>query len=298
MPSSFDRGGFPAIVLDQTFMGIESEVVSVADTLGTRVQVKALSGTLPVESSISSLAKNPVAGLAEGAEIPDDIMSFTSTTYTLLRYAGAGSVTDGEREHLRDLGYEPLTRAARKARADACAGIDNRLDTVLTSGSVNNSQAASNGAWTATTSTPIEDLQDALRKCGKGDTLFLGGDVVEALVVHPDMVAQFSNFAGGAITEGQLANLLTGLFPSVNSVVLGSTVYNSANPGQTLSLTYQFDGTAWVGWKRDLLLVEQDSGSSESWRLPRREATAIRFTRRIDIVRPHKEMGCVITGIV
>lgn len=299
MPSSFDAGGFPAVVLDQTFMGLEGEVQSIADILATKITVQALTGTLPVESSISSLSKNPTAGLAEGAEIPDSVMDFTSASYTLLRYAGAGSVTDGEREHLRSMGYEPLTRAARKARAESCAAIDNRLNTVLTTaGSTNASQATTNGAWSATSSTPIADIQLALRECGKGDTLFLGGSQVEDLVVHPDFTAQFSNFAGGAITEGQLANLLTGLFPSVKMVVLGSTVYNSANPGQTVALAYQFDGTAWVGWKRDLLLIEQGGGSSESWRLPRREATAIRFTRRVDIVRPHLEMGCVITGVV
>jgi hypothetical protein len=169
---------------------------------------------------------------------------------------------------------------------------------VLSSTSLNTEEAVGNGAWTASSSTVIEDMQDAMAKCGYGDAAFFGRDVVEALQLHPDFTARLSNYSGGALSEGEVLDVIRRLFPSLKKVVLGTNAYNSAVEGAAATLAYQFDGLAWLGHESALLIPEQPGNQSAQWKDEDRESTGIRFTRRLDIVRVHQDMGSVITGVI
>ena len=293
----FNTANIPQLVLDETFRGLESETTSLADELASRIEVADIAGVLPTAPSINSLAQLR-GGIAEGAQPPVEIMDFSSTTYSTLRFVGVGGVADGVRMSLEAMNYSALEVIARRCRQQAGAGIDAALNTVLTSAALNTAVAVGGGVWTNPASTPLDDIQTAVRTCGFGDTICLGNDVGFALQEHPDFTARFSNYSGGAISEGELGMALRGIWPNFTNIVIGGRLYNSANPAAAVTLAYQFDGTAWVGHKSDLVMAEMGSGTSESQRDMRSEIEEIRFTRRVDIVRPHQEMAVVLTGVI
>lgn len=292
----FNVQNIPQIVLDETFRGIESEVTSLADVVCTRVEVADLAGILPTAPSINSLAQLK-PGLPEGAEPSEKIMDFTSTNYNCLRYVGLGVVTDGVRMSLEAMNYAPLEVLARSCRQTAGSGIDGLLNTVLSSAALNTAQAAGAGVWSNPASTPLDDIQAATRANGHGDLMVLGNNVAFFLQEHPDFVSRFSNFSGGAISEGELVNTINNIWPWITKVIVGGRMYNSANPSAAATVAFQFDDLAWCGHSSDLVLTEMGAGRVETQRDLRREAEEVLFSRRCDIVRPHQEMGVVITGV-
>ncbi len=294
---SFSSANIASFVLEQAFEGLQSEVTSFADEACTKIPVDSTTGTLQLESSITGLASSKVGLIAEGAAPDMSILDMATTSYQLGRATGFGSVVDGIRDSLANVNYDAVERAMRKAMKDAARKLDSELNTRLSDTSVNKSQAAS-AVWTASTTNVIGDFQAAARKCGYGDTLILGGDVLEALQVHPDFTSETANFSGGSLPEGEVLGYFQRKFPYLQNVIFGRRMYNSANPGQAISLDYEFDGLAWIGHKRDLLLLEMGSGATEQDRDIAREATLVRFTRRVAVLRPHTEMGCVITGVI
>lgn len=293
----FNTANIPQLVLDETFRGLESETSSLADEVATRIEVADIAGVLPTAPSINSLAQLR-GGIAEGAQPPAEIMDFTSTNYSTLRYVGVGGVADGVRMSLEAMNYSALEVIARRCRQQAGAGIDARLNTVLTSAVLNTAVAAAAGVWSNPASTPLDDIQTAVRTAGYPDSIVLGDDVSFALREHPDFVARYSNFSGGAISEGELANALRGIWPNFTNITLGGRLYNSANPAAAVVVAFQFDGLANCFHKSDLVFAEMGSGTSESQRDMKAEIEEVRYTRRCDLVRPHQNMGVVLTGII
>lgn len=294
----FNTANIPQLVLDETFRGLESETSSLADEIASRYDVADIAGILPTAPSINSLAQLR-GGIAEGAQPPTEIMDFTSTNYSCLRYVGVGGVADGVRMSLESLNYSPIEVIARRCRQQSGSGIDALLNTVLTSAVLNTAVAAAAGVWSNPASTPLDDIQTAVRTAGYPDSIVLGDNVSFALREHPDFVARFSNFSGGAISEGELANALRGIWPNFVNITLGGRLYNSANPAAAaVVVAFQFDGLANCFHKSDLVLAEMGSGTSESQRDMEAEIEKVRYTRRCDLVRPHQEMGVVLTGVI
>jgi hypothetical protein len=293
----FNPASLPGDVLDRVFKGLESQDGALVDRLGVKIPVSQLSGTMPTLPSVNNLGRPSDTGLSEGAEAKPFSAELSSVAYSLKKYVGMGSVPDGVKVELDALGMQTLSWYMQRAKAEQDVKINAYFDSVLKDTSLNLTQAAGT-VWSDSSSTPIENIQSALRKCGKGDTIVLGDDVVDELSVHPDITARISNYSGGAASEGELLELFLRLFKSVKKVVLGTNLYNSANEGQSATIAYQFDGLAWVGHERDIVIPYMNTGNeTEQEREAKKGATTVIATRRLDIKRPNRDTGCIITGI-
>lgn len=280
-------------VLNETFEGLQSEIVPLVEMIGRKVTVSDIAGDLFVEKSLTGLAQ---AGdpIAIGADANVEEMDFTQVAYKCQRYYGYGVLPDAVAQSLTQAyDYDALQNAARTCRQAAVAKLNKKLNTTIVSTTLNTEKAATD--WGATAGTPILDIQAGARSTGKGDTMFLGDDVANALARHPDLKEGYSNYSGdGAIPESALVNSLRGVFPHIKTVIIGSALYNTANPGQSTSLGYQFDGTAWLGHMKDLVYAFHGESSEED-RIVKRQAQEIYYEILADIVRPHPEMGTVFT---
>jgi hypothetical protein len=292
----FNQNTIPESVIAEVFEGLKSEEMSLAEQIGYATRVMDIAGTLPVSASITSLAGIPLGGIQEGAMAPENIDGFGSVDYRCLRHIGSDVLLDGIVRSLEAFGYDSLAASARSCRAQAAASIDALLNARLVDAALNETTAAAL-PYTNPGSTPIQDMFAAQRLCGRGDLAVIGGDVAEALSTHPDFLSQTAYFDAGGVGMGTIVQQMRGLSPSLQTVVVGSTMFRASNPGQALQLNYQFDGTFWVGHSRSLVFV--DAGSvSEMGREVRREASILRHTHRADIIRTHVEMGCTITGVI
>lgn len=291
----YNQSTIPESVVAEVFEGLKSEEVSLVQQVGTSTRVRDIAGVLPIASSLSTLASSQ-AGIQEGAIAAENVDGFSSVDYRCLRHTGLDLLLDGVVQSLESFGYDALNTAAMNCRAQAASSLDALLNTRCSDATLNETLAAAL-PYTNPSSTPIQDLFAAQRLCGRGDLAIIGGDVAEALSTHPDMTAQSSYFDAGGVGLGVIVQQLMGLSPSLQNVVIGSTLFRTSNPGQAIQLGYQFDGLMWLGHSRNLVFVDAGE-SSETDRDVRREATIIRYTHRADIVRTHVETGCVVTGVI
>lgn len=291
MATTISVGSVGQDILNETFEGLQSEIVPVVEQIGERVLVADVAGSLFVEDSITGLAQSGT-GIAIGADATPMESTFSTVSYECLRYTGYGIIPDAVAQSLqRAYNYDAIARAARHARQQAVAKLNNKLNSVLTDTNLNGSANASN--WGAEAGTPIVDIDAGMEASGYGNALFLGRDVAEALRYHPDITAMDANYSSGAaIPQSSLVRILLGLYPNLDTVVIGNAMYNSANENQAVSLAYQFDGTAWCGHSKDLVLC-YFSENSETQRIVERQAEKIYFEMVCDIIRPHSEMGYV-----
>lgn len=296
-----NANSIPAGLLDRVFKGLEGSDLAVIDAIPgiTSVDVTDLAGTVPTVPSAALLARDDDEGLAEGAAAKEFDIDMGSTTYALRRYVGMSRIPDGTRIDMDGKGFATLEHFAKQCRKIANHKLNNKLRSTLVSTSLNQVQAAGT-AFTDANSTPIQIMQAAFAKCGYGDTIVIGRDVLEALQVHPDFIAKTSHFDGGAVGVGGVVAILRDVFANVRNVYTPGTVhmFNSANEGQAATLAYKFDGVLWVGHAEDLVKVEQSGTSAETGRDITSEADILRFTRRCDILRPSADTATVITGAV
>ena len=296
-----NANSIPAGLVPRVFKGLEGEPSAVIDSLPGIVEldVTDLAGTIPTLPTSSLLSREDDAGLAEGVRAREIDVNMGSATYLLKRYTGFSKIPDGTRIDMDGKGAKTLELFARLCLKQANTKLNRRLNTVLTSTSLNKEQAAGT-AFTDAASTPIQILQAAFEKCGYGDTLVLGRDVLEAFQVHPDFIARTSNFDGGAVGTGEVVNILRNVFNNLRNVYAMGHIhhYNSATEGQTAVLAYPFDGTLWVGHAEDIVKVEQPGANAETGRDILSESEILRYTRRVDIVRPNQDTGCVVTGAI
>lgn len=283
--------------VDEIFEGLQGTPSAVADRACTRVTVDSRVGSYAAHASYGNLSQLSDDGLAEGVEAREKIHDVTNVDFSLKRFVGIGSINDGDKLSLQRGNFSPLQRMAESCRRESGAKLDNSLNNVLSDTDLNLTQPVGNGAWSSSSSTPYADITAALKKSGYGDLMVIGRQEMERLMEHPDFTGKFLGFTGGAIAPGELESVLRSLFPSVRTIVLGDTVYNTANEADTVSLAYPFDGTAWVGHSSDLVLLELPGFESETDRNIYAEKDIVRYTRRAQVIRPHQEMGCVITGV-
>ena len=295
----FNNNTLPGEVLDRVIMGLEGKDGALVDQVGQKIFVSDLSGTIPAIASKSLLARLEDAGLPEGAVAKDFDMEMENDSYALRRYVGKSYIADGTRIALDKYGLKTLSMYAMQCRRVAAGKLNKKLDTVLKDTGKNKQKTVST-AWTdAANSTPIKDMQDAMELCGYGDFAIFGRDVAEALVLTDDFKSRSHNFAAGGVTQAELVGQIRGLFPNLRKIIIGTNMFDLNAEGLPTNLGYQFDGLAFVGHERGLAVLEQQGApESAQWRDEHREATGIRYTRRMDIVRVHEDLGCVFTGTI
>lgn len=297
-----DNSTIPQQVLNTVAMGLMSEQGAAVDSLPgvQKFTVTDLGGQVPVMPSASTLAsKVSAVGVAEGADPDEFDIQLTDFDYVLKRYPGYSTITQGNRVAMDGKGLATLQQIMRRAQMQSNASVDALLNSRLSDSNLNLSQAAGAGAWDVSTSTPLADMLAGKRKVGGRPNLgVIGDDILKDLQVHPDFINRTANFDAGAVSEQEIANIVRDVL-GLDMVMVGNRLYNSGVDGAaTITLAFQFDGLFWIGYASDLVLVEQtESPRSEMGRSVRREADEIIFTRRVDILRPHKEMGCYFTGI-
>lgn len=308
---AYDVGKIPESLLGMLAEGINREEGSLADLLCTRREVDALTGTITVEPSASNIPRKPLdsagsldtdPGIAEGAEhgVRDD--EYDEVSYHCRRYGDAAFVKLAIIAALdKKTGKSNLQKKIANARKGAMRKVDAKLRGVLTDTNLNESTAVTT-LWSDSTSAPFKDIRTNLRGLLGADTIVMGGDVADALADHPDFLAEKSNFSAGTLGDGEVANVLRKKFSKVTNIIVADSYFSNTNPEGVsgLNTEFDFDGLFWMGYKKDLLLTEFSAMSphTDQDKAVLRAGQIIVWERRLDIIRPHKEMGKLLTGVV
>jgi hypothetical protein len=295
----------PQEVLDEILEGLKGVEDPIIDQIPgiQSFMVDALSGKQPVLPSSATLPKvtdEDAEGLPEGAEPNETDIDWSEVSFDNRRYPGFATITDGVAQAVSRGQYTGIETLMRQAKRVSAAKVNRKLSLLLKNTSFNEAQAVLANDWADETSTPIKDMQAAVRKIGAAPNIgIFGHDVLQALQVHPDFLAKSSNFEAGVVDKMEVAELLRKAF-GLSYIIVGGQLYNAAADGLTPTLGYEFDGVAWLGYAEQLVKTEQNGTSpnvKEAYNI-RKEASELLFSRRLDILRPHKECGVIITGVI
>jgi hypothetical protein len=181
--------------------------------------------------------------------------SVNTDTYFAIEYGLEQPIDDRERRNAvgvldieRDSTFV-LTSQLLNARERRVANIVKSTSTYPAGHSLTLTGAAQ---WTDPSSDPLGDVADGRVQIQKAtgllpNVMLLGWNVVEALLVHPD-ITPYGATAGGQSVM-QLADLAR-IF-RVDDVIAGSVLTNTANPGQATSL-----GDLWAS---DVVLFRREN---------------------------------------
>lgn len=303
----FDLNSVPEQVLRSIALGLVTTEQAVADTLCTKFTEKTtLSGRVPVLSSKATMARADNVGLGPGEEPKAHGGKLKpSTPYNCLAYVGYDEITDEERNDLSVFSLDYIADRVRQARVDSNMGVDLKLQEILESTSLNTEfdvTSDGNGAWTdKVNSTPLEDMVEAKHTfCPGADTIIYGPAIKRALLAHPDLIAEYSQFNAGALDIDGLSALIARK-TGITNVQYVEKFYDSANEGQAVSVTYLFDTLFWMGHKRDLVMVDPANAAinnkAEIERVVSRRLHQVQHTRYIDILRNTQELGAVFSNV-
>lgn len=272
---------------------------SLADQVCSKISRDALKGTEPYRATVDTLPRT-VSGVAIGADFREREFALTSLNWDMLQYDEQFSLVDQELADLNQ--YMPaLQRYMATVRRDVNLGIDNDLKTLLEAET--NTKAASAGAWDVGTSEPITDMQDGIKANVPGaDLMILGSQTALDLARHPDFTVQLANYGSGVSlgAGGQFAAVrsaiesFTGI--AAANIYVAGIFYNSANPGQSYSLSHLFDDFCWVGYREGLVMVEQP-GSGTVYTDEEMSRQSIGYCRTLDLIRFDAALGLEFTGI-
>ena len=303
---AFNDASLLEVTTTDIIYGLRDELGAFADGVCQRFSRKALSGQEPIFATKDTLGRT-VTGVAPGATISDRNSELSSLQYNMLEYPKLQSIAKATLTDLEQY-MDPLSELAMTLMADVDAGIDVALAALLVNATYNNSQAAATGVWSLNTSTPILDLQNAVDKTPKADTLILGNTSARELSRHPDLKERSSNYTGaGSMGYDQLRGVL-GEALQINParVFIFDSFYNSANEGQTAVLARQAGDLAWVGHSRGLRLYEQDYAQYGSDAPDNGGLLSVRdvhnrweiaYRRVLQVVRGDKDLGVYLTGL-
>ncbi|MFP4598045.1 MAG: hypothetical protein ACLFVJ_07325 [Persicimonas sp.] len=295
-----DQNTIPSQVVEDLLEGLTREPGSLTDMMCERVPVDGIKGAIPVEPSSSSLTRESTHGLIpEGAVAKPIDEELDDVAYSCGRATGFAVIPDGTADQVDSVtGTSTVQRLLKKCLDQVHRDMDGELSDVLDSATLNETFDADSdggGEWDDDASTPLKDFDDALDLVPGSELAYVGRTDSKNLKIHPDVVAEISNFSAGSASAGQLASLLQNKF-GFSKVIVGNVFYsNAANEGQSLSVEYDLEDITWIGRSRDLILVEKGSIVTEQGRILERQADALIQTRRVDILRPHKEMGLKFT---
>jgi hypothetical protein len=303
---AFNDGSLLSVTTTDIIYGLRDTVGAFADTACQRYSRKALSGIEPIFATADTLGR-ATTGRVPGSTISDRNSELSSLSYTMLEYSKLQSISKATLTDLEQY-MDPLSELARTLLDDVDAGIDVALAALLVSATFNESQAAATGTWDLTTSTPILDLQNAVDKTPKADTLIVGNTAARELSRHPDLKERSSNYSGsGSMGYDQMRGILgEALQIDPARVYIFDSFYNSANEGQTPVLARQAGSLAWVGHSRGLRLYEQDyaqfgSDAPDNGGLlsvkDEHNRWEIAYRRVLQVVRGDKALGVYLTGI-
>lgn len=310
----FDGNTITDATINEITEGLKTDELAAADSICTiESSVTALTGDLPNLNSDAGLSRLENTDLPEFAEAKPHGGTAGQTSFDCLAQVGHAYISDKQIGQFAAFGLDWVENRIRQARADANANVDNKLATVLASTSLNdtyNTLAAGDGSggWAdESNGRPLNDLVKARRSFAPGADMFVYGPGTEELLMkHPDVVAEFSNFSAGQVDETTLRNLIARkLGIPLENVVKFYKLYNSATRPGTVVPAWLFENGAWLGYKRDLIMVDprnpeggpRINNITEVEREASRRAHGIYHTRNVDILRPNVNLGVTFTNL-
>lgn len=309
----FDTSSITPQVLRTITMGQRTAELAAADTICRKITDKdKLQGSLDSMDLDSGLARDEDRDLTPGARCEPHGGGFDNTTYHAKAQVGSAQIFDEGRNDSAAEGLDIITDRVRFARAVANAKVDMKLFDVLsnTGGTFNVTfNAASgndgNGAWDDyTNGTPLRDLLKARLNFAPGaDSLIYTPSIFQALQSHPELLAEVSNYSDGQLDFDALNGLLARkLGISASNIFYVEKLYNTAKRGQTPTFGYVGNGTVWMGYRSDLIMVDPQAAPindiSELERDVPTRSHYIQHTRYIDIIRPTLQMGVTFTNVL
>jgi hypothetical protein len=301
-------GSIPNILVAEIMQQLITSEPAQADTICTRrTDRSTLAGSIPVLQSITTLARAEDVGVGPFAEVADHGGSMTTAAYNCLARVGKSLISDEEINDMGALGQDAIALHLGICRAVANFKTDFALATALTSGSLNgtfNCNSDGAGEWDdKTNGTPLEDLLKASRTFAPdADTLVIGRRVAEALMSQPDIKAESSMFSAGQLDYNSLEAYLRRKIPNIRFIHILDKLYNTNALGQTPAVSRLFEINAWLGYKRDLILVEPAGApiqnKVEQERQVSKRATLLQYERYNDVLRPSASLGVRFTNVI
>lgn len=290
-------------VIRTALEGLMSQNVPVIDriTSAQRFVVGDQSGTVGIMPSKAMLSPAPattVIGVAEGADANVNSWAPDKHSFNTIRLAEAGTITEGAKRAALANNINGFAQCMELPVKKVCADMNQMLRVAVTDTSLNLTQAAGT-AWTSSSATPLKNITAAIKKIGGRNAEIMamfGYDEIDNLRFHPDFTNGFQNLTSAGVPNDRIAQIIS-LVCGINNVVIGDNIYNAANPGQAVSIGFQFNGVAWIGYAKDFVVVEQGAFLAETGRDILKASDICTYERRPYIGRGHQEMGCVITGV-
>lgn len=277
--------------------GLKKEQGAFADIACTALSRPSIKGAEPYRASKDTLGRD-FGKQAIGTDPIPVNFSMSSLNWDMGVYNHMFTLDEAEVVDLEQY-MDPLTAYLRTIKDSVEVAIDNDLSALLVNGSFNASHAAANGNWSASSSTPVLDMQEAKRTdCPEADMCILGLTSAYELARHPEFKEAVSNYSGGgAISFGAMRNGVAEVLniPAANVHIFG-TYYDSANAGQALSIAYSAGDLCWIGVKRGLIKTEQpNSGLVDVQRAHGK--VEVSYRRVLDLQRVDTNLGTYITGL-
>jgi hypothetical protein len=305
MPSNYSA--LPQATLDMVAHSIRTTELAAADLICSKASGKTtLAGSFPVRTKL--LARGENGGLGRGAEAKSHDQAAESVIYECLAYVGEVEFFEEDEIDWDAFGESEMTEAGKAAYADCNLAVDLKLQSVLTSTSLNTEfdvTSDGNGAWSdgGTASTPLDDLYNVLVQFPGLDTLVFGAETERYLASHPDLIAEVSNFNGGQLDFSAVVGVLArklGLDPSkVHS--LRNRFYNTAADGAPEVIGNLMGSGLWFGTSANLHMIDPKHARNGEFRFipeERKRMTVAQMKRYIDIKRSGGvNRGVAFTGI-
>lgn len=302
-----DAGTFPAGLIAEMLRGIVEAETSLVDEIFTPYErTTLLSGNITIDGSESGLARGENQHLGAGVDAKEHKGAIGSVAFDARAYVGKSLLTDEAANNFEALDEDAMNRELKIAYRDANTALDRYAwDSVLASTSKNVEADVTNlgfgdAAWDdgGTASTPVQDIRHIIQVSAPGaDTGIIGRAVANGLMIHPDVVAELSNFSAGTEDEDGLKAWLKRKF-GLRTVHIIKKLYNAAGVG-SVTPTYIGDTVAWFGHAADLINVHPQfsrQDSAETFRLTSRSMLT-QVARYDDPIRPTQTLGAIATNV-
>jgi hypothetical protein len=302
----FNSTSIPRALVAQVMEGLANreKAQAAADLICPRVTVPQMKGLVTVEPSLLSVPLPEGGGVAEGAVVKRLSGALGQLLYNLKVYKQTADLGIGDIVSADAAGYSLLQTRLAICQEVANMKLDLDFQAILASTTLNleynvPTDSGSVEEWDQSTSTPFEDLREALRLVPGSDTIVMGIEVHDLLASHPDFTAESSNYSGGTLDENEVQAILKKKLRGIRDVFVIDKFYNNAKEGQPLAVEYIFPRGLWLGHRSDLPLLSLNTENPRAINEldGERETRLVGYSRRSEIQRPHVEMGITFTDI-
>lgn len=299
--------GVPAGLVREVFMGLQSNGKEpIAKQIVGRTQnVQDGYGSTFLLPSVTTLPKATDMGLPPGAPVEDHDAEMSEFFYRLLMFKQTAKIPFMTEQNWRSASGGDIVQE----RLEYCQEVSNlkvdlNLEDKLISPTLNLVQDVTgggdgnvfNGAWNASTGTPLNDLKHIGRQLIPGArTLVLGGQLADGMCANPQFTAKATNFSGSAVSNEFLIATIKAETP-FEKVKIIDKFYNENEEGQQESVKFIFPTGCWVGYERDLILFNLGPNNPRPLMEEKvvDEYTRVGYSQYGQFQRPTKRLGMAV----